>query len=219
MAVKKRYIRQSSIINIEEVKENLIAIIGCGAIGSYTAVSLAKMGMQRFLIYDHDKIEEHNLPNQFFNCADVGLSKVIATRNMMSLFNEEAEIFMGGEFTEKDSLQGCHIVVCSVDTMKARKTIFKNAKKDDVQLFIDTRMGALEGQVYAVDMEDPKEIKEYEKSLFTDKEAVTGRCTERAIIFTVLGISSIVCSLIVKALKEEEISNFTVIDYKQHQMM
>ena len=91
-----RYQRQSSIINIENYRDNKITIVGCGAIGSFVAISLAKMGLTKFEIWDHDKVEEHNLPNQFFFDGDIGMNKTTATRRNMNMFNNECKIEIGG---------------------------------------------------------------------------------------------------------------------------
>ena len=104
--------------------------------------------------------------------------------------------------------------------MEVRKWIFESCKKNKkIQLFIDTRMGGLEGQIYFIDMSDKKEIKNYEKTLFGDDEARKIRCTERSILFTVLGIASLVCQQITVALKGEKIKNYIVIDYNVPQII
>ncbi|KKK67868.1 hypothetical protein LCGC14_2949740, partial [marine sediment metagenome] len=36
-------------------------------IGSFTNIILGKMGFKKFWLYDHDKIETHNLVTQFYN--------------------------------------------------------------------------------------------------------------------------------------------------------
>lgn len=214
-----RFQRQVGIINVKEFKENRIAIVGCGAVGSYVACSLAKMGMKEFVLWDFDKIEEHNLPNQFFGDIDIGSSKVLVTRNNMKYFNNDAKIdIIDDRFIKSSSLKKIQIVVSCVDNMDVRKQIFENCKRDKVELFIDTRMGGLQGQVYSVDMENKKEVKYYEETLFPQSEAPLLRCTERSIIFTVLGIASIVCGQIVKALKGEKVKNFIVLDYITPQM-
>jgi len=213
----KRYDRQIGIINVNDYQENKIAIIGCGAVGSYVAVSLAKMGLQKFALYDFDKVEEHNLPNQFFTESDIGLRKAKATRDWMQEFNEEVEVETFGEY--KGQKLDSQIVICCVDKMKARKVVFDACKRDKVQLFIDTRMAGLQGQVYNVDMTSKKRVALYEETLFTDEEAVQERCTERAIIFTVLGVASLVCNTIVQAYKGYELKNFITLDYTLPQMI
>ena len=122
--------------------------------------------------------------------------------------------------SDKDNILNTHIVISCVDKMKVRKEIFDVCKDNDkVQLFIDTRMAGLQGQIYTVDMTNKQEIKNYEKTLFGDDEAVQQRCTERSILFTVMGIASFVCNQIVKAFKEEELRNYIVLDYSIPQLI
>lgn len=216
--VKINYERQTGIIDIKDFRENRITIVGCGAIGSFMGISLAKMGLTDFTLYDLDTVESHNIPNQFFGLKDIGKNKAIVTANYMELFNDEVDITTLSAFTKHEEIK-TPIVISCVDKMEVRKWIFDSCKKKDVQLFIDTRMGGLEGQIYFIDMTDKKEIVNYEKSLFTDEQAVKLKCTERSIIFTVLGIVSFACSELVKALKGEEIRNYLVIDYKEGQVI
>lgn len=213
----ERYIRQLELFNINKFKENSIAIIGCGANGSFIGMALAKMGFENFELYDFDKVEEHNLPNQFFDEFDLGQLKVLATKSRMIYANPKCTIKTYGKY--KINEFNNEIVISCVDVMKTRKEIFKQCKESDVQLFIDTRMAGLQGQIYTIDMDDKKEVANYEKTLFSDKEAVQARCTQKSILFTVLGIASIVCNQIVKALNEEEIRNYVVLDYSIPQMM
>lgn len=214
------YTRQSSLINIKEFRDNHVMIVGCGANGSIIAISLAKMGLTNFTLIDFDKVEAHNLPNQFFGINDIGKYKTKQTVEYMVNFNNEVDVVtFENKFNPKFDY-GCEIVISCVDTMEARKQIFDYCKKHkDVQLFIDTRMAGTQGQVYTVDMEIARLIKNYEKTLFSDKDAVQLRCTERSIIYTVLGISSLVCNQVVKAFKGEDLRNYIVLDYSVPQMI
>lgn len=221
MAENTRYMRQSSIINIKDYEDNKVSIIGCGAIGSYVGTSLAKLGLVKFELWDFDKVEEHNLPNQFFFEEDTGKPKVDATEKMMRLINSKCKIVTHKQKFDKDSVLNSNIVIICVDTMASRKEIFEYAKKDKgITLFIDTRMGGLEGQIYFIDMEDKKEIANYEASLFSDEQAVRERCTERAIIYTVLGMASFLCCNLVKAIiQPEQMRNYVVCDFKEMQVI
>jgi len=220
MAVnKERYKRQVALVNIREYIDNQVTIIGCGAIGSFVGISLAKMGLEKFELWDGDAIEEHNLPNQFFEECDIGNNKAAMTKTHMKSYNIDIDIKCVESFFQEEIIRG-HIVICSVDTMRARQDIFNACKRcKNVQLFIDTRMSGLQGQLYTIDMTDDEEIMFYEKTLFTDSEAVQERCTARAIIFTVLGLVSLLCNNIVKVLNEEDYPNYLVIDYNVPQVM
>lgn len=215
---KADYQRQTGIVDIQEFRDNSIAIVGCGAIGSYVATSLAKMGLTKFCLYDFDKVEPHNLPNQFFKEKDIGKLKVDATIDAMFDFNRDVEIHaFRNKVEDAEFPLDAKIVISCVDDMETRKYIFNKCKKD-VQLFIDCRMGGLQGQIYSIDMTKKREIKNYEKTLFNNDEAAPERCTERSIIFTVLGIASMVCNQIVKVFKGETIRNYIVLDYSVPQL-
>lgn len=211
-----KYTRQNGIINIKAYRDNKIAIIGCGAIGSFTAISLAKMGLTNFFLVDFDIVEEHNIPNQFFGVSDIGKNKVDSTIKYMREFNPECNIHTHiGKFTSKLGFDKSKIVISCVDNMETRRLIFNTAQKDkNVQLLIDGRMNGLQAQIYAIDMTNGQEIGLYQNTLFGDNEAVQGRCTERSILFTVLGIASFICNQIVKGLTGKTINNYTILDYQ-----
>lgn len=214
-----RYTRQEGIIKVSEYNHNWITIIGCGAIGSYIATSLTKIGFNKFVLYDQDIVEEHNLPNQFFKEESIGTPKVTATKKMMLDFNSTAEIIEKTEwYTHQQILS--EILIVTVDTMEARENIFRKALENpSIQFLIDCRMNALEGHIYTIDLKDSKQVEYYKSTLFKDDEAVQERCTARSILFTVLGITSIACSQIVKLLKEKETKPFIVMDFEVPQII
>jgi len=214
-----RYQRQNGIIRIEEFRDNSITIVGCGAIGSFVAVSLAKMGLTKFTLIDYDKVEEHNLPNQFFTVHDLEKKKAYSTHEHMDSFNPDVDVKVSDKKFDEKTKVYTPIVISCVDRMDIRGAIFNACLKAKTQLFIDCRMAGLQGQVYSVDMANKVEIENYKKSLFKDNEAVGLRCTERSIIFTVLGIASLVCNQIIKAFKKEKMRNYIVLDYSVPQMI
>ena len=55
-----------------------ITILGCGAVGSWTAVQLAHSGLQNFTVIDSDIVEESNLNRSIFLREDIGTPKVQA---------------------------------------------------------------------------------------------------------------------------------------------
>ncbi|MDN5043793.1 ThiF family adenylyltransferase [Aliarcobacter butzleri] len=63
---------------IEKIENAKIAIVGCGGIGSLSAMTLAGSGIKNILLIDGDIIEESNLNRQFFwNRDDIGQKKVV----------------------------------------------------------------------------------------------------------------------------------------------
>lgn len=214
-----KYDKQIGIFNPKDFKDNLITIVGCGAVGSFTAVGLSKLGLERFRLIDPDKIEEHNVLNQFFGIKDIGRLKVDKVRELIKEFSDNSKLEGIEYHFQPEDVKDSQIVLSCVDNMDVRKDIFNACKSyKSVQLFIDARMSGLQGQVYSVDMTNKKSIKSYENTLFPQSEAVKERCTANRVVYPVMGIASIICNQIVKALNGEELNNYIVIDYNVPQM-
>lgn len=164
-----------------------ITVIGAGATGSYIAYMLAKMGCRDITVCDFDIVEDYNLPNQMFGLQDIGAKKVEA---MSRIIKEQTgtQIKMVCKAINKAKLKG--IVFVLTDTMKSRKGIWLSSLKNKkgVELVIETRMGIDNGRIYTIVPTDKKQIKFYESTLYSDKEAQPSPCTRTAIAPTVATI-------------------------------
>jgi molybdopterin/thiamine biosynthesis adenylyltransferase len=191
--VEERYTRHWDMIDVERLHTLPIKIIGAGSVGSFTCLSLTKMGAKAIKVWDDDMIDEHNISNQFYRADDVGEFKVDALQKMILDFEgvpieTESEIYDG-----RSECEG--IIITAVDSMLARKRIWEKVKgNENVQLFIDPRMGGRTARIYAVN--PMTGASKYEETLYDDDESVDERCTERTIIYNVLGISSYICKLV-----------------------
>ena len=63
-----------------------IHVIGVGAVGSYIALTLAKLGIKKLYIWDFDTVEEHNITNQVYNYNDLGKPKTLALKSHLEAF-------------------------------------------------------------------------------------------------------------------------------------
>lgn len=178
------YSRQNVFINPDSFKGLSVAIIGCGATGSHAALLLAQSGFGNSVaghgtmkLFDFDKVEEHNLPNQAFHKHHIGMSKVSAC---CDLINSKCG-FMPQAFDMKvvDQLDvQADYVFLLVDSMKARKEIAENCLEfsANTKLVIETRMGLTEGRCYAFDPRDAAQYEAWTKSLYDDDKAETSAC-------------------------------------------
>ncbi len=182
--------RQTDLVDPEAL-EAAVTLIGCGGIGSFAALALAKMGCIHLTVYDDDRVEEHNIPNQLYRPQDVGKLKVECLAQIIKDFtgigvDARPERFLG------QRVQG--VVVSGVDSMEARRRIWERSirYKAGVPAYIDARMGAEVARVYTVRPADPDHVRFYERTLYTDDEAWQAPCTAQAIIYNGLGIASLV---------------------------
>jgi hypothetical protein len=156
--------------------EQRVDIIGCGATGSRVAIGLAKLGLRNLHCWDFDMIEGHNVPNQAFGIDDIGKPKVEALRDMI-LRQTEIQITAHNEAYAGQQDLGS-IVFLLTDTMKSRGEIWESSIKYHpyVKLMIETRMGADQARVFAINPNDLDQIKFWEGYLYKDEEATVSAC-------------------------------------------
>lgn len=165
-----------------------ITLIGCGAIGSFTALALAKMGFSNLTLYDFDEVDTVNLSSQFYRHSDIGKNKAQALAEMIFDFTKEEATAVptrwGGQ-----PLSG--VVIVSVDNMETRAAVAEAVLRKNLQvpLLVDPRMGAETALCYTANPMHPDECARYEKSLYPSSEAVRAPCTAKATMYTVLGIA------------------------------
>jgi len=202
--------RQSDLVETEAL-ETRITIIGCGGIGSFTALALAKMGCVHLTLYDDDLVEEHNIPNQLYRPGDVGQLKVERLADIIKSFTGTG-IDARPERVQGQRLEG--IVVSGVDSMEARRRIWDRSIrfKAAVSTYIDARMGAEVARIYTVRPTDPDDVRFYEKTLYSDEEALHLPCTAQAIVYTGFGIASLVAGQVKRVAVGDECKREIIFD-------
>jgi len=193
---------QKGIFDPNEQETNII-IIGAGSTGSFITLNLAKMGIENIKVIDFDKVEEHNIPNQFYRLQDKDRLKVEALKEIVKDFTgveiETENIKVDENYTFDVGLNT--IIIFCVDNMEARKLIYEKIKELPI-ILIDTRMGGLGFQIYSIDLSNERQKKKYENNLITTTAETP--CGEKSIIFTILNIASETCNIIKKIEKKEK---------------
>ncbi|MBW1716103.1 MAG: ThiF family adenylyltransferase [Deltaproteobacteria bacterium] len=178
--LQNRFLRQLEIVPPEKLAFP-ITLIGAGAIGSATVVTLAKMGCSDITVWDADTLEDVNIPNQLCKPAMISRPKVEA---LAELVDELTEIqikqinrrYMG------QRLKG--VVIVTVDNMTTRQKVWKRAKLNrKVPLLIDARMGAEFARIYAIYPMNVRDTDFYEQNLYSNEDAEHLPCSARSIIY------------------------------------
>ena len=184
-----RFIRQRDILPPEKLARKAVTVIGCGAVGSFTVLTLAKMGITDITVYDGDNVEEHNLPVSWYRPDHVGMNKTDALWDVLVDFTG-VELKANAYHYERETLRG--IVICCVDSMDTRLELWREVKKFEPELYIDTRMGAEVGKVHVVHPSLPNSCRKYEEDLYPSSEAFHAPCTAKATIYCAAGLAAYV---------------------------
>ena len=206
------YWRQQDIVDIDRLMELPIVVVGAGAVGSFVTLALAKMGAQMVEVFDHDTVEDHNLPNQFYRVADLGKHKAEALRHIVRDYTG-VNITARTERYQAQQLDG--VVIVAVDNMAARQAVWEHVRyRPAVPLFIDTRMGAEVAIVHTVNPIDPDDVRAYEETLHASGEAFHARCTEKAIVYTALGLAALAAGKVKKHVMGQPFRRTIVRDFR-----
>jgi len=128
-----------------------VFMVGCGAIGSWLGIMLAKMGIEKFIIVDSDRVEPENIGVSAYDRSYLYSPKVEALRELIQLHgNEGVEVEVDThKFTRYWEIpKRCNVVIAAVDNIPTRRLLWTKflaqSKRvgDTPTLFIDPRMGA-----------------------------------------------------------------------------
>ena len=182
IAFPDRDVRQRDIINPATLKLTTAFVVGTGAIGRQVAIQLAAIGVGTLILIDPDTVGPENLAAQGFLEDDIGQKKVDAVAKLCLAINSDITIE-----TYDDKFKRLHLtkwpqglVFCCVDSMEARKFIWKTSK-GRCDMFVDGRMTAEVCRILTVREEKDYEL--YESTLFTDAEAYQGTCTAKTTLY------------------------------------
>lgn len=196
----KRYHQQEGILTNKKLQVPF-TVIGVGAIGSFLTMMLTKMGAENVLVYDFDKIEDHNFSNQMYPLHSIEDLKVTALAEVVAEFSG-VKLRVNPVKYEGQSVTP--FMISCVDTMEARKLIWEKLKNNgECQHYIDGRMGAQTMLIYSIDPNNEKDIAFYEQTLYSSEDAVQELCTEKSIIYTVLTVAGKMLNQVQKALNKK----------------
>lgn len=174
------YFRQRNLYLPSEHNRHA-TIIGCGSLGSVIACLMAKLGVENFTLYDADRVEEHNLPNQAFYPGQVGQNKSEALKQLIETINPQASVFHIPEFYTQDFRIEEGVVVNAPDCMDARQLVAEQAPLKS--FIIDVRSGTDSYNVLMCD-KSTQDWDYYKTTFFKNEEAQGTDCNAQSIVYS-----------------------------------
>jgi len=190
------FTRQRAFYN-PEAHDPRVVVIGAGGIGGPVVYQLSKLGVRHITVFDPDCVARHNLATTPYAKTDVGKPKVEALARIVKPFgvtiSAKVRAFQGGKLPANTD-----ILVAAVDSMPARKMLFKAAVKQNVPFFIDGRIGGESIRVYALRPNKPTDRRKYRASLVPDAWATPLPCTAQQ----VADVGHLIASLITRTVRQ-----------------
>lgn len=174
------HVRHSALFNCSQTS---ITLIGCGGIGSVTALALAKMGVGYLAIIDDQSVGEENLATQLFKLSDVAKSKVAATWRNIEEFSDDTLITPIEARVDGSQTLHNQIVISAVDSITSRQVIWEAIDKTKTDWYLDARMSAEKFMLYSVDMHNYQWYDNFIRSQ-REEDVPDDVCTMKSTIFT-----------------------------------
>lgn len=209
--IEERVFRRQSKIYDPELMNQHVTIVGCGSLGSWLAIGLVKLGLQKFTLYDSDVVEEHNLPNQIFTTNDVGNSKTNRLYNHMYDNDPTYDRNKGTgnldvnhiqrHWTADDTItEG--LVVNAADSIAVRKAVAEAAPKNSV--ILDLRSSGEVFQVFCIKKADKVQWDFYQQFFFDQANAAGGDCNAQATGYGSILVAGLAVNAFVRYARDEE---------------
>tara|TARA_R100001530_G_scaffold107627_1_gene75300 strand:+ start:6530 stop:7207 length:678 start_codon:yes stop_codon:yes gene_type:complete len=179
-----------------------VHIVGCGGIGSWTALCLAKMGLDKLRLWDDDVVEEENVGCQLYGPRNIGSYKALTLETMLKDVVGDTDIRSTTEKVNNHTeLSG--IVVAAVDSMASRQVIFENCRRrNEVSLIIDGRLGGELIKLYTLVPQKPRHQVYWETMWHDDRNSSTLPCTGQQVVYVGFAIGSLIAEAIARFLRE-----------------
>jgi len=157
-----------------------VTIIGAGGIGSWVTVALAKLGIRYLRVIDPDRVEPHNLSTTPYRQQDVGMAKVHALKSLLHEFGRTM-VAIPHQYKGK-LLPRTDILISGVDSMEARRMLFKVVQTQKIPFYIDGRIGGEKLRVYSIQPKRKIDRRLYRSTLIPDYRVAPLPCTGQQVM-------------------------------------
>lgn len=138
------YLSRSKILleseNVDSLMNKTVAIFGLGGVGSFVADTLARSGIGKFVLIDHDTISLSNLNRQLYALhSTLGKYKVDIAKERILDINPDCKIETYKTFVLNDTIdnfnfQNFDYIVDAIDTVTGKILLIEKAKEYNIPI-------------------------------------------------------------------------------------
>jgi len=219
------FLRQLDIVKPSQLNFP-ITLIGVGGIGSWTALSLSKMGCSNLTAIDYDKTEKHNAPSQLYSpqIEDLKVNSLKHIIHSLSGASITGVITSFQEYILSKEYKAPTVIISAVDSILQRKEIWGQIVRSKetlktLKLYIDARMGAELIRIYTINTQDFEQMENYHNKLFSKIKPSGEKCTARAIAYNTLICAGLVTNIIKRFATKEKIRSEITLDIPSYSLI
>lgn len=99
-SITNLFSRNSGLLESDDMLDKCALMVGCGSVGSFAAMELARSGVGRFVLCDTDILQIHNICRHQCGFDDLGRYKVDAVKDKILNINPDAEVIIFHSFIQ-----------------------------------------------------------------------------------------------------------------------
>lgn len=131
---------------IERLQNSHVFLAGMGGVGSFTAEALARMGVSKMTLVDHDVVSPSNLNRQLIALnSSIGKLKVEVMAKRIADINPQCALTLITDFLTPESIpdtinQDFDVIIDAIDSMSSKAALLEAAWRQQLPVF--SSMGA-----------------------------------------------------------------------------
>ena len=139
--------RLAILMNIDNLKNKSILIVGVGGVGGYAIESLIRSGIQNITLVDYDNIDITNINRQIIaKESNVGKLKVEAWKERIKEINKEVNVNILPIKLDENNIDSLFntkydYIIDACDTVIVKKLLIKKCHEKDIELITVCGMG------------------------------------------------------------------------------
>lgn len=120
---------------VDRLRSKTVAVFGLGGVGGYVVEALARCGVGRLILVDHDVVSKSNINRQLFALqSTVGKSKAQVAKARVEDIDPDIEavameVFFGPDTVSQFDFSSFDYVVDAIDTVTGKLLVIQHAKE------------------------------------------------------------------------------------------
>jgi len=114
------------------VRSSVFSIIGLGGTGGFAFECLARLGAERFILFDHDRFELTNFNRQLLaSDRTIDKKKIDAAAARAKTINKKIRIKKFGEF-DSSKIKGASIIIDATDNLETKALVARSCHEKSI---------------------------------------------------------------------------------------
>ncbi len=127
---------------LEDLRDCVVSVIGCGSIGSAVADALVSYGVRNIVLFDPDRLQQHNLARHHLTARHLGRGKARALKDALAVRDATLNIaafpldIIRHADLARPLLKQSDVIVGATDGVASRRVINHLARRAEVPLIL-----------------------------------------------------------------------------------